>query len=221
MQILTVIPNLNNIQSKFKKNLNDSYNVTFTSTPVKSNFFKPFQDAMTPITTSHRNFMDKTTTKIAEKIVKILESPFAEKIITKVKDVNNIVTHLTAITSIVLSGFYIKKTLENKKLDDKNKKTLAINQAAVTALSAGLSYWLDERANTKVAEFTEKFIKINKLKNPEQIKIYKDGIKTASTIMIFMTIYRFVAPVIITPLANYVGHKLHENEQKNKIGEVK
>ncbi len=202
-------------------NINNSQNVTFKSAPIKSNFFKPFKDTMSPVTTRYNGFMDKTTDKIAEKLVKILEKPFAERIITKVKDVNNIVTHFTAITSVVLSGFYIKKTLGNKKLDDKNKKTLAINQAAVTVLSAGLSYAIDATAKDKVKAFTKKFLEINDIKTPEQIKIYKDGIKTASTIMIFMTIYRFVAPVIITPFANYIGHKLHENEQKKKISEAK
>ncbi|MEI8129075.1 MAG: hypothetical protein WCG95_05605 [bacterium] len=210
MQIVTVSPKINNSQ-----------NVTFTSAPIKSNFFKPFKDTMSPITTKYNGFMDTTTTKIAKKIIKILERPFAERIITKVKDVNNIVTHFTAITSVVLSGFYIKKTLDNKKLDDKNKKTLAINQAAVTVLSAGLSYAIDTTAKDKVKAFTKKFLEINDIKTPKEIKIYKDGIKTASMIIIFMTIYRFIAPVIITPFANYIGHKLHENEQKNKISEAK
>lgn len=221
MQILTVSSNINNSQSKFKKDFNNSSNVAFTSAPVKSNFFKPFKDAMSPMTTRYKDFMDKTTDKIAEKLVKILEKPFAEKIINKVKDMKHLTAHLTAFTSIILSGFYIQKTLDNKKLDDKNKKTLAINQAAVTALSAGLSYWFDKRADEKIAKFTDTFMKMNNIKNAEQIKMYTNGIKTASTIMIFMTIYRFVAPVIITPFANYIGQKLHENEQKKKTGEVK
>ncbi len=202
-------------------NINNSQNVTFKSAPIKSNFFKPFKDTMSPVTTGYNGFMDKTTDKIAEKLVKILEKPFAERIINKAKNVKNIVTHLTVLTSAVLSGFYIKKTLANEKLDDKNKKTLAINQAAVTVLATGLSYGFDFRAKERVKKFTDKFIKLNENVSPAQLEKYRDGIKTASSIMIFMTIYRFVAPVIITPIANYIGHKLHENEQKNKISEAK
>ena len=221
MQISAVSSNINNSQNKLKKNFNNASNVAFTSAPVKSNFFKPFKEAMSPMTTKYKNFMDKATTNIAEKLVWGLEKPFAERIIAKTKDIKHLTAHLTAFTSVILSGFYIKKTLDNKKLDDKNKKTLAINQAAVTVLSAGLSYWFDNLAKQEIDNFTDIFMKMNNIKNAEQIKMYKDGIGTASTIMIFMTIYRFVAPVIITPLANYIGHKLHENEQKNKISEAK
>ena len=209
MQIVAVSPNINNSQ-----------NVTFKSAPIKSNFFKPFKDTMFPVTTRYNGFMDKTTDKIAEKLVKILEKPFAEKIINKIKD-SDIISHLTVLTSFVLAGFYIKKTLENDKLDEKNRKTLAINQAFVTVLSAGLGYMTNGLLDEKINAFTDKFMTLNANEPPAQLEKYQKGISTASKIMVFMTIYRFIAPVLVTPFANYIGHKLHENEQKNKISEAK
>jgi hypothetical protein len=222
MQIQPVIPTINNCNNNFDRNLKKYVNLNFTSTPkVDSGFFKPIQKLISPLKSVHDKFMNNLTNKISEIIIKVLEKPSFEKAINKIKNVKNLISHLTVLTSAVLSGFYIKKTLENDNLDEKNRRTLAINQAAVTVLSTGLSYWFDSLAKEKIDTFTTKFLQKNVHETPANLEKYKSGIKTASSIMIFMTVYRFIAPVFVTPIANYIGNKINEKENKNKIGEKK
>ena len=93
---------------------NNYNNVTFGAKNAKSKIFAP-------IAKPYNNAKDKVETQIAHGITKILGTKTAETIIEKTKDYN-LVSHLTALTGIILSGFYIKKTLENKNLEDQRKK---------------------------------------------------------------------------------------------------
>jgi len=43
---------------------------------------------------------------------------------------------------------------------------------------------------------------------------WKSGFGIARTIIIIDTVYRFIAPVIVTPFANFIGNKLRENKSK-------
>jgi len=37
-------------------------------------------------------------------------------------------------------------------------------------------------------------------------------------LMIFGTMFRFIAPVLVTPLANHLGNKLQEKKEAEMIG---
>lgn len=211
MQIIKFTPVLNSCGNKtkndFVKTNHVSVNFAAASTQIttKSKFFEPLRKLFAPVSDA----IDKVKTKMAFKITRILETKQVQNIVEKSKT-PLLAAHLTAFTSLVLSGFYIKKTLENEKLDPEKRKTLAINQGSVCILSTALSYTINKVLDKKVNEFTDKFLKANAHESLDSLAHYKDGIKTAASIMIFMTIYRFIAPVIVTPIANHIGNKLKD-----------
>lgn len=133
-------------------------------------------------------------------------------------------SHLIVLGSALMSGFYVSKTLNNDKLDSKKKKTLAINQTAVFALSTVMAYTFDDMISKKTEAIKAKFKKINeaaidikctaeeKSLASKKIDIHLKGIEAAKKILIFTTMYRFIAPVIVTPLANAIGNRLNEKK---------
>ena len=195
------------------KNVKQNVKIKFGSSIPKSSskFFDPAKKCFKPIVKAY----ESATESIANALVKILHLSPIKSIVEKTAKNDhlneNLFTHLTAFTSVVLSSFYIKKTLDNDKLDDKKKKTLAINQAVVTVLSTIAAYTVEKIVDKKFEAFTEDFCKNAGSKH------YEKGLKYFKTTVIFGTIYRFIAPVFATPIANYIGNKFHEqNELKQK-----
>lgn len=183
---------------------------------AKSNFFKPVKDFFKPILDVHKQLMDKVTTGMAHVFGKVLETKGANRLVdwavTKEgKENKRLIQHLTVFTSLILSGSYIKKTLENKKLDDNKRTTLAINQASIAVLSTALGYATNEFADKKVENFIKTFEKVN-AKDPH-LTTYVKGIKTAVPLVIFGTIYRFIAPVFVTPIANKIGNRIQAKKE--------
>lgn len=187
----------------------NSNNINFGAKTIKSKFFEP-------ITKPYYNTMDKVETHLAQGILKILGTDTAKNIITKTKD-TNLVSHLTALTGVILSGFYIEKTLKNDRLDEQRRKVLAINQAVVCALSTAGAYFVDKMLDKKIAKFTDKFMQVNAKEAPEALAKYKNGIRAASSIMIFGTIYRFISPVFATPIANRIGNHIQEKKGAERL----
>lgn len=206
MRILQASNNYYNNITQVNTTANLPKTVNFMATAPKSKLLSPYS-----------KLMDKMKTHIALKLTKILENKRVANIIEKTKKnkfLNDyLVSHFSALTSVVLSGFYIKKTLENEKLDPNKRRTLAINQGLVSVLSTILAYAIDGVTNKKVGKFTDKFMAANFTKYSEKaLYNYKDGIGAASKMMIFGLIHRFVAPVFVTPLANHLGNKVNDKK---------
>lgn len=189
--------------------------VSFNGTPAKSKFFEPAKKVCSPF---YRT-MNNLKTKMAFGIAKILETKTAKNIIQKTSKSKLLAAHLSTFTSVVLSGFYIKKTLENDKLDTSKKRTLAINQGIVCGLSTICAYTINGFLDKKIDKFSDKFLAINGKEPIKKLAMYKDGIRTAAQIMIFMTIYRFIAPVFATPIANKIGNNIEEKNNAKKTNE--
>lgn len=223
MRILQTPSTFNNATrySVVNKQINQYNNISFgnTGTEQKSKFFDSIKKILKPISDPCKKAQNKLTDFIARRIASILNIESVTKFVNRVKNSNNLVAHCTAITSIILSGFYIQQTLENEKLDPDRKKTLAINQGATTILSTFISYTLDKITKNNVDKFAKKFEKFNEnLETKANIERYKKGIGNAASIMIFMTIHRFIAPVLVTPLANHIGNKLQEQQESEIEG---
>ena len=137
--------------------------------------------------------------------------------------------HMSALGSAITSSVYMKRTLDNKDLDNDKKKTLAVNQGLCFVIPTILSYWV----NGKLLGFNKKqeykyagiqeAKKANGLIPPEKLKEFEaklgdrlKGFKTLSSLLTFTLIYRYASPVIITPLANKVGAKLNSNKKEAK-----
>ena len=77
--------------------------------------------------------------------VRFYKSKFAKWFVDKTKGPawDNMPTHMMAIGSTLISGMYIVRTLSNDKLDEKKRKTLAINDALTWGVSTAGMYWVD------------------------------------------------------------------------------
>lgn len=158
--------------------------------------------------------------KVAEGCVKLVSTDSVKNLVTKTtileKFDKKLTSHLIVLGSTLLSGFYILKTLNNKKMDEDKRKTLAINQGFVYIVSTVMAYSFDGWARKNFNKIFEKFEKVNANADKVQMKKWKAGFGLARTIIIVDTVYRFIAPVIVTPFANYVGNRLKENKNRNK-----
>lgn len=129
--------------------------------------------------------------------------------------------HLIVLGSTMLSGFYVKKTLDNDKLDKDKKVTLAINQAATWLLSTVAAYTIDSKLVGSVNKVKDKFFDLNSISKESELgKQYGRGFSAARSIIVIGVVYRFIAPVLVTPLSNAIGNKIlakqkaKEQEQK-------
>ena len=184
--------------------------VSFGSAPIVDNI-----PPKTKIFSSIENAYDSFTTEIAKGFGKALDNKFTIGLLKRLKT-KNLFAHLVVLGSTILSGFYIKKTLDNDKLDPQKRKTLAINQAAVWGLSTVMAYTVDNLLNNKYEGFKDKFVAAHKnLKtfDAKELEIYTEGLKIAKTAIVMGAVYRFIAPVLVTPIANHIGNKIHEKKE--------
>lgn len=226
MRILQTAPIINNSNSINKeKNYMPLYsNVSFSGTSFgKSKVFVPVKKIFAPLTRQYNRF----TSRLAVGFGKILNNEKVANYITKISKNTHLqdylVSHLLTIGSIILSGLYINKTLHNDKLDPDKKRTLAINQASVWGVSTIMGYTFNILVDKKMKLIGDKFRAVNEQK-PEHANLinkYLDGIKIAKTIMIFDIVYRYLAPVVVTPLANYIGNKLQEKKEAELANRIR
>ncbi len=213
---------LNTIKlNQYNQNKNKNFDLNFKGNVAqlaedvapKSKFFKPVRDFTQKQMSPLINAYDKVTDFIAKSLGKVLDTKTAVNIIEKTKKSKYLVANLNAAASVVVSGFYIKKTLGNDKLDPEKKKTLAINQAVVWGVATVLGYSMNGAVSKEIDKVVEKFDTLNK-HNVDKINLgkYKNGIKVASQLMIFDMVYRYLAPVVVTPIANRIGQRLQEKK---------
>lgn len=199
------VSNLNNKVSRA--------NVSFgaNTAAVESKFFnfikKPFKEIV--------RVYDKGTDVIANGLGRLLQKDFVYNAIEKSSKKKLLMNHLMTVGSTILSGFYVIRTLGNKDLEEKKKKTLAINQTLVFLLSTITCYTVDSWINSKVNTFANQFEAVNKkyILDEKKLVAYRKGVHPASKVLVFDTIFRFLAPVFLTPVANHLGNKLNDKKE--------
>lgn len=213
MRILQITPTLNNSLNR-TNNANISYtsrlNCVEAPSKQESKIFEPIKKFFKPLTDPCQKGYNNVIKTMAKGLGKILQNNSFKPILAKANK-TKMVQHITCLGSIVLSGFYVKQTLQNDKLEKQRKTTLAINQAAVAIFSAIASYTIDNLLAKPGEKFANRFIAAN----PTNKKIgkYVDGIKCAQSMIVFGTVYRFIAPVLITPIANGIGNKIQAKKE--------
>lgn len=127
-------------------------------------------------------------------------------------------THIMVAESVLLSGFYMINTLRNKKIKKEQKPQMLINDTLTLGVSSAGAYLLDDKVNKVVSNISENFIK----KHPDfygndiaKVDAFKSGMGKLKTIVVFGLIYRYLGPVIITPIANKLSSKLFNKKQEN------
>lgn len=200
MIISRTSPTLYNQQNRTMANVNTQQKIAFEGK------FPKFQ------------ILDKFEERIARGLGKIADTKAYERLVRSTCKHNSLIdetngklfAHLTVFGSTLLSIFYVGKTLTNKNLDESKRKTLAINQGLVWCASTALAYTLDIAVKKKFKTISDKF----KLVNAKEKDLGKlaNGLKIAKGIITVDLVYRFIAPVVVTPLANSIGNKLHNNK---------
>ena len=163
---------------------------------------------------------------------RILNSKSVRKFCKKVTkwDKKNASSHFQVIGSLVTSSAYMKATLDNPNFDKKNANTLAINQGLGFVIPTIAAYTTDAAMSgfNKTLEYAysakqEKNFALGKFANEAEKEAAKKrlsnrlkGFRAFMTIVTFTTIYRYLSPVAITPLANMIGNKINDNNDKHE-----
>jgi len=164
------------------------------------------------INNAHNWFIEDILAK--RMLAPILNSKIAGKLIDKSVHVSDMTSHMATAGSIVTTGVYATSTLHNKNLnktkaDKKASRTLALNQWLVTILSTVGAYTL----NNSVGELTKKMSYKFRDANQSHPMLEKrvQGFKIAQKLLTFSLMYRYIAPVLVTPIASLIGKSINNN----------
>lgn len=162
--INTSIPNYSN--NRYKASLSFKGGV-----PRESAFLNPFKKSF-----------DILTDKIAKYYTGPLYSSKIANWLSNRNDIGNIVNHMQAIGSYIISGMYMIQTLRNQNMDDDRKTTLAINQGLTLLASTAIAYLVSEKLvgpwNKHVSmKYAANKLNISVEKLEENLKAHQEKIK--------------------------------------------
>ena len=162
----------------------------------------------------------------------LLENEKVAKISEKLSKIPGGMTELMAtVGSFITSSVYVQRTITNKDLDPERRRTLAINQTLCFFVPTAAAYTVNSflKDITKKIEYSysgwkEREMDIAKLENKVlDNKIVKEelgnklkGVRILSSLATFTLIYRYATPVIITPIANWIGDKINSKKATEK-----
>ncbi len=165
----------------------------------------------------------------------LLESPTLQKASAWLSKLpGNLTQHMTVFGSFITSGVYMHQTITNKDLDPDRRRTLAINQGLCFLVPTYAAYKVDKRIEKWVKSNEYRYsginqrpidiekLNLNKLDGEAKKKAIEKmetdaatlskkikGFRTLSSITVFAFIYRYFTPVVMTPIANWLGDKLN------------
>lgn len=212
---------------------------------------------------------DNMTSWIAKNVIShVVNNKGVQKFAENFKNNDMLFNHMLAMGSLITSGLYVKKTLDNKDMDKDRKNTLAINQVLTFIISTIGAYSMDKSLNKWWSKVTNKYVGIQindkdfasefgkTLKDvavrnkeikeankklakgdrklleqaprvDEYLKSYiKDknvalseenlksltnrikGMGLLKKMVVFGLVYRFIVPVLVTPIANKIGDRM-------------
>lgn len=138
--------------------------------------------------------------------------------------------HMATLGSILTSATYMYKTLNNKDLDSDKRKTLAVNQGLCCVIPTIGAYTVSKllskfrkNAEYKYCGLKEQQIALGQISKEEAKELKKTfgdklhGFNALTQLITFTLIYRYVTPVVITPIANWIGRKLNGDDEKERL----
>ncbi len=155
---------------------------------------------------------------------------FSEKLLKLDKE-GDVTRHFQTFGSLITSSAYMHSTLKNKEMDKDNARTLAVNQGLNFLLPTAAAYTVDLviRKINKQLEYRYSAVqeeKITSIADKAAKKLAEEnlgkqlkGFRTLIAIGTFTFIYRFVAPVAITPVANAIGRWINGKSTKKSVAE--
>lgn len=136
----------------------------------------------------------------------VMNSKFISKFADWSTNIDNMPSHMSTAGSIVTTYFYAnrtKKTLNKDEEQKKRAKTLMLNQWMVTGVSTALGYGVNGALGKFSKNLGYKFREVNQ-GNPKLSSRMK-GFDIAKQLLIFTVMYRYVAPVLVTPVASKIS----------------
>ena len=179
---------------------------------------------------------DKLSDTVELGLEKVAKSKGIEKFIKKVTDAGKsgwLRQGCIIGVSTVLSSFYIIQTLTNKNIEEKNKKPLAINNAITWAIPTAGAIALDKPILKLFGKLGDAFEKANEGGKGKKYldwaaKHYKDGdfaalkkgvARNAATGLCFAFMYRYITPVIATPLTKKITAKIQKRKEEKEMAQ--
>ena len=157
---------------------------------------------------------DKFIGLVAKGVGKLADAEWMQKA-TKwcVKNDVNYTAHLAALCANILNGFYMYNVSRSKKIEEEQKGPLMLNMFIGTLFSTAGGYLVDGAINKKLIKPMDQAIE--KKFGKDAIGI-KNGFRIAKSLMVFQLLYRFVSPVIATPIATHISNKIREKKEGDK-----
>ncbi len=179
-------------------------------------------------------FWDKIGKFYGEKYAnKMLDQDWMHTLSGKLAGTSKLMTeHMATLGSLLTSSVYFYQTVTNKKLDSDKRTTLGINQigcfAIPTVCAYGVNYKLqkfNKNIEYRYSGLIRQQMALGQLSPEKYEKLTKSlGAKlkcfgALMGLLTFTTIYRFLTPVAITPLANWAGEKYLKWKKSKQQGQ--
>ena len=147
--------------------------------------------------------------------------------LSKIK--GNMTEHMSALGSLLTSGVYMQRTLSNKDLDPQKRKTLAVNQGLCFVIPTFCAYYVNNKLKDLNKKYEYRYSGLQEQKkamgklSPEKAAELEaklgsrlKGFKTFASLLTFTLIYRYATPVIVTPIANWLGRQFFGEDDSKK-----
>lgn len=158
----------------------------------------------------------------------VIKNPTIHKYSGKLAQLpGKLTAHMSTVGSAITSSVYVQQTLTKKDLDSDKRVTLAINQVLCFFVPTLLAYTADSKLNNFVKKNEYRYAdlqrqiqaKTGKPYTEAQLKTLSEkikGIRVLASLLIFTTVYRYVSPVLITPVANKIGDWYNERRAEKR-----
>ena len=149
-------------------------------------------------------------------VVPAMNSKFMGWLADKSANIDNMASHMSTAGSFVTTAVYANRTLNTLNKDEEQKKrakVLAMNQILVTGLSTLGAYTINDKLGKFSKNLGYKFREANQ--GSPKLSKRMQGFNIAKQLLIFTLMYRYVAPVVVTPVASKLG-KLFESKGGKK-----
>ena len=160
----------------------------------------------------------------------LYESEKINKMSEKLNKVPGSITeHMATLGAMITSGVYVQQTLNKKELDKDRRRTLAINQVLCFIIPTICAYTVNNMLTNfkkkieyrycglqeqKIAKAKMKGETIEGMEKALGTKL--KGVRVLASLATFTLIYRYVTPVLITPIANWIGDKVNAKKAQKE-----
>lgn len=120
----------------------------------------------------------------------------------------NLVTlkrHLPAIVATWISAFYVLNTYQSKKIPEERKTPFAINTTICSIIGIIGGYAMEPGVERFVKALAERMEKVLPNLEKKELGLIKEGLAASVPLFLFTFTFRFLGPVIATPLADKIN----------------